>query len=512
MHIDGKTLPARARLRFHVCVIGAGAAGITVANEFPAGSSALGLIESGGWLPDQTQSLYDGETSESIPERLSYLTASRVRYFGGTTNVWTGWCRPLDESDFDEREWVPHSGWGMPFSALSSYYGPAAQICDIHGFEYDQAQEGHLQSVASLGRHGGLRTRFFHYSPPTRFGVKFREALVASRNVTVATHLNVTELVLDPSGRFITHVLARTLDGNEVAILARWFVLSSGAIENARLLLCSNSLSKQGIGNQRGLVGRFFMEHPHVMRGIVLARKSDPRLLGYRSRTDGGPLGHEIHGVFSPSEEFQRDRKTLNFAAQIMNKPLSPAGGELALGRSLLLTSGQPPGRMVRSDFENVGVEIRTEQAPDPENRVVLSSKLDPFGKNRAKLIWKLNDIEIHTLEEALKGLSSELGLSSLGRLRRIPGDVVTASENAYKFDGARLRLWHHHMGTTRMSPSDASGVVDPDCKVHGVENLFVAGSSVFATSGFANPTLTIVALSLRLARHLKSRIREGGS
>jgi len=180
MLIDVKNLSSDFNLSFDICILGAGAAGITLARELAKHPFKVGLVESGGFEPDRAQELYDGETSGSIPDELRYLIASRMRWFGGTTNIWTGWCRPLDKLDFETRPWVNHSGWPISQAELEPFYERATDLCEIDSFHYTPEQSASEESTNWLRSDANLRSRFFHFSPPTRFETLYRSQLVSA--------------------------------------------------------------------------------------------------------------------------------------------------------------------------------------------------------------------------------------------------------------------------------------------------------------------------------------------
>ena len=510
MLIDVRKLSSNFNLSFDICILGAGAAGITLARELSKYSFEVGLVESGGFEPDESQRLYEGETSGSIPTSLRYLSTSRMRWFGGTTNIWTGWCRPLDELDFEKRPWVNYSGWPISKAELDPFYERAADLCQVESFRYTPEKSALEKSANWLRSDANLHSCFFHFSPPTRFGTLYRSDLVSSRNVTLLLHANVLRLEVDSGGHQVKRVIASGLKGPSFSIQSRFFILACGGIENARLLLASNSVLKSGIGNQNDLVGRFFMEHPHITRAKVLVWLDDEILQVYQGKVETGLFKHKIRAVLSATERIQRQKGLLNFLLAIEKKLKMPATRTSFAERILQLDRGRRSELSSVSEASERELEIRIEQAPDPENRVVLSSVRDRIGMRRAKLLWRMNELDFHTVEEALGIMALELGASALGRVKGLNGNYSQASQffdRDAPFDGdrdAQLVLWHHHMGTTRMHSSEKRGVVDANCKVHGIANLFIAGSSVFPTSGTANPTLTIIALALRLADHLR--------
>jgi choline dehydrogenase-like flavoprotein len=514
MLVDINELSADFESSFDICILGAGAAGITLARELSKHSLSIGLVESGGFEPDESQQLYEGETSQSIPVDLRYLSASRMRWFGGTTNVWTGWCRPLDELDFETRPWVKHSGWPISLAELAAFYERASDLCEIDSFRYTPEQSALEKSANWLRNDTNLHCRFFHFSPPTRFGTLYRSELIARRNLTLLLHANVLRLELENNAERVHRVIVRGLNGRSFPIRSKIFVLACGGIENARLLLASDSVLKGGIGNQNDLVGRFFMEHPHLTSAKGLFWIGEEGLRAYEGRTESRLFKNRIRAVLSATEHLQRQKQILNFSLVIERKSKMPESRQSFAARVWRLDSGRNNDVAPPSQTSEREIEVRIEQAPDPENRVVLGAERDKLGMRRAKLLWRINELELRTFEEALKTMSLELGASALGRVKRLSGGYRQVSrffDRNIPFDGdrdAQLVLWHHHMGTTRMDSSEKRGVVDENCKVHGVANLYIAGSSVFTTSGSANPTLTIIALALRLADHLSSQVR----
>ena len=514
MLIDVRKLPSDFNSFFDICILGAGAAGITLARELSKYPFKVALVESGGFEPDEAQQLYEGETSETIPVDLRYLSTSRTRWFGGTTNIWTGWCRPLDGLDFEKRPWVKYSGWPISRAELEPFYERATDLCEIDSFHYTPEQSASEKSTNWLRSDANLRSRFFHFSPPTHFGTLYRSELVSSRNVTVLLHANVVSLEVDPGGRQVRSVIASGLKGPSFRIQARFFVLACGGIENARLLLASDSVLKNGIGNQNDLVGRFFMEHPHVTRAKALFWIGDEILRVYEGKVENRLFRNRIRAVLSATEHLQRQKGLLSFSLAIEKKLEMPEKRKNFADGIWQLDQGRKAEISPASQGSEREIEIRIEQAPDPENRVVLSSVRDRLGMRRAKLLWRMNELDLYTVEGALKITALELGASALGRVKGLNGNysqVTRFFDRRAPFDGdrdAQLVLWHHHMGTTRMDSSEKRGVVDADCKVHGVANLYIAGSSVFTTSGSANPTLTIIALALRLADHISLRAK----
>ena len=518
--LDGTAFPC------DLCVIGAGAAGIAIARRFAGHRASVVVLESGGFeLESATQQLYDFE-NVGLPR--SPLT--RLRYFGGTTGEWDNRCAPLSASDFAPRPWIDHSGWPLSLDELEPYYAAAHDVCGLKLNVYDESLPAILDARMPSLDGSKLRNQFWQFSPgpPVRFGTAYRQELAASTTVRVLLHANATNIQVTPNGTAVEHVEARTLEGVTVRIRPRFVVLCCGGIENARLLLLSNRVEPQGLGNRRDLVGRYFMEHPRTECGVVAAR--DPYWLettysGYwRPPPDGA---HFLAGVaLSPAAQA---REEVLSCAAVFNYD-EPFSGTEALRRLFHRASGGDstaqdiardvwramddlgevvinarrkfllPGRDIYRRPQAITMTCDVEQAPNPDSRVTLSSERDALGQPRARIDWRITDLERRTVQALATAIGEEFGRLNVGRVK-LPEWLID------RHAPAAFREVHHHMGTTRMAPGPESGVVSRDSQVFGIANLYVAGSSVFPTGGHVNPTLTIVALSLRLADHLASQL-----
>ena len=531
--IDARSLDDGARLRADVCIVGAGAAGVTLALELESAARRVLLVESGGFEPDEAvQSLYDLE-SVGYPPRPNYM--SRARYFGGSCNLWAGRCMPLQEIDLAGRAWVPNSAWPLSSSEIRRYYPRAAAILGLpavanfdaptHGArltEHERALVGDVNLVPTVSL----------WAPkPKRFARGERRRLARVRGVQLLLHASVTSVDLDDDGDEVRSLTAKTLTGRALRLEARTFVLAAGGLETPRLLLASRDRQSPGIGNRFDLVGRYFMEHPRTVFGAV--RMAPGRRLGLLR---GWPLRDgKVQLGIGLSPDTQAREGLLNHyltfeeafssyaehhyqAAIEVGKVLlrrGHAGSRFELGKArraptvpdfiyLLSPKEILPHRLWRlvtlarhrllsSRKERRYILVYfCEQPPLPESRVYLSRNTDCLGLNRLVLDWRIPDSVHQSLYRLQELVREALERHELGTLE--PGIGVPHYTDA-----------SHHMGTTRMSESPRTGVVDRDCRVFGVRNLYVAGSAVFPSAGHANPTLTIVALSLRLAEHLRS-------
>lgn len=521
-----------------LCIVGAGAAGITIAREFARRNVRVVLLEAGGLRREaETQALARGE---SVGSAYAALDQVRQRYFGGSTNAgcWFGWCRPLAALDFEQRPWAPYSGWPFMRSQLEPWYRRAQAVCEAGPFDYDlESWRGHAAGpMGDLPLSGDtIITLLAQLSPPTRFGLRYRAELAEAESVCVYLHANVTEVVTDGDNSTATRVEATTLDGRRLSVACRFVVLAAGGIENARLLLASRRVDSRGLGNDRDLVGRFFMDHPTFELGFV--DLTEGRLLDlYDPYRKFRRRGDAPNGVYAPSllgaslsiaPEIQRREQILGYHAWIVPTYAfhgSAAGEALRRLHKGLRDSHLPAS--VRDDLKSVlrrpdhaalsalgrlypaKGRVRSyrlvnilEPEQLPESRVTLGARLDRLGLPTVRLDWRVGKLVRRTLASAHELLDQELRRTGLGQVRE---PFLLEQEDRF----VRALQWvSHTMGTTRMHADAANGVVDADSRVHSTSNVYVAGSSVFPTAGSDMPTLTIVALALRLAEHLAQRM-----
>jgi choline dehydrogenase-like flavoprotein len=491
MHSDARSLPDGTHLKSDLCVVGAGAAGITIAKEFADTKFDVTLLESGGFTREPAvQSLYEG-TNTGLP--YFPLQQARLRYFGGTTNHWSGLCAPLDPIDFKDRDWVPESGWPLSLNELDPFYRRAHPVCDLGAFNYDldywKKQSDDFSSLLFEGP--AIETKLFKWSAPTRFGDQYRSIITQSDNLTLWTHANVTGIQTAKDDTRVDGLHVQCLNGKAHHVEADRYVLACGGLENPRLLLANN------IGNET--VGRYFMEHPHVRSGTLLL--SEWPSLAYTFLGSPPGVAGQPFALLSLDTERQREHALLNYTCCLLSEESNRSLPTWMYGlpnmrqfeEYLKYHLGSPPP---------FTIQARIEQRPNPDSRVTLSDDTDALGQPKIELHWTLTDQEKRTIRVATETLAKEVGQRGIGRVQI--SEWLTNGTDAWP---DFLHGGWHHMGTTRMSESETRGVVDSNCRVHGMQNLFVAGSSVYPTSGTANPTLTLVALAIRLADHLKTNL-----
>jgi choline dehydrogenase-like flavoprotein len=473
-----------------VCVIGCGPAGITVAHELVQSGIRVVIVESGQMGPDPfAQAQLKGTAIGPVIKGFRYyLSTSRVAGVFGSASRWGGYCTPLTPIDFERRDWVPQTGWPITATTLKPFEDRAANALGISAFE--SAVQALPESCDnSIGR---LVSHAYHY-PPNLYALRDR-LLALVDHPAFRLKLGATAMDFAASSGQVQWMRAIGVDGAELYVEAEIFILAAGGIENAHILLLNSGERKANLIANRSVIGQYFQEHFHVLAGKV--RIPDARLWADYIRIAPSPsVGHTILRTMVINDEVQRKEQLLNASIEISAKALGLDDVETAI------KSGGP----IECD-----IFVRSEQAPNPDSRVILGDSLDQLGRQRVDLRWQTVAQDWDSIVKSVNIVVSEME-------RKWNAQSKIVIDRAWPWPWAPLPPtsvpwhWHtwgnHHMGTTRMSSEDAFGVVDSNCRVHGTSNLFVAGSSIFPNSGFANPTFTIVALSIRLAEHLNSTL-----
>jgi choline dehydrogenase-like flavoprotein len=548
MIFDTSDLASGDSLQSDICIIGAGAAGITMALELLDSGLDVLVLESGGLREKpETQALYAGSVVDaqlhSPPDKY------RQRRFGGTTTIWGGRCMPFDEIDFAARDFIPHSGWPLARSALLPFYPKANRLCEAGEMAYTMAE---AFSTPQRPMIDGFNSANFttdtleRFSCPTDFGARYGHKLRAAKNIRVLLHANVTELLLNAAGSHVDSATVKTLTGKTFAVRAKQFVLATGGLEVVRLLLASRSVHSRGIGNEHDVVGRYYMCHlagtigaikfntplssvwhgydisdegiycrrrialkPDVQRaqgiGNFIARLHHPRITEPAHRNAILSLlflakfvipyeyGKRLHGDESASLS-----TWLKHIRNVVTGPFDAFAFAWHMLRDRRLAERKFPSIIIRSKANLYSLDFHAEQEPNPLSRLTLSNDIDALGMPRLNIDWRYTQGDVATVSKAIALLAADINASGLGHFDYDPAAV--------EFEMIRYGAYGgHHIGTTRMGTDPRSSVVDTDCRVHGVGNLFIASAATFPTSSQANPTLTIVALALRLAEHLKA-------
>jgi choline dehydrogenase-like flavoprotein len=529
MLIDLRDEPDAATAETDICIVGAGAAGLALARKLRQLGLDVCLLESGGLdYEAATQELYRGA---NVGMPYYELDKSRLRFFGGTVAIWGGRCALLDPIDFEQRQWVPHSGWPIGRADLDPYYREAHRIFALERFNYEQDVWKELGLDDPGLDPSKLDVKLWRFDELSeRFTADRAKDLFDDPGIRVLLHANVVALKAMPNAAAIDHVEVQPIGGPVRAVRAKRFVLAAGAIENSRLLLVSSDVEPHGIGNRHDQVGRCFMEHPAGRIAKVETDRAFDIWAMFQKRFMSG--GVPLAPALRLADEAQRARKALN-SIVTFKLQRDPSKG-VAIGNKIyqnVLHSVSPNrrGRLldhlyrgvrawihreVRSSVERWRAKrgltglyaiMRGEQAPNPDSRVLLSEARDALGNRRADLDWQMTAIDKHTALVMAETIDAEF--RRLGWGSAVPSDWLSEPGPQWPIDptvGNHPLANYHQLGGTRMGSDPAHSVVDADCRVHGYANLYVAGGSVFTTSGWANPTLTIVALALRLADRLK--------
>jgi choline dehydrogenase-like flavoprotein len=524
MIADARRLETGTTHEFDICIVGGGAAGISLALGLESSGKRVAVLESGGFGYDgPTQEQYEGEVSgDPYPP----LRDTRMAGLGGSTAVWAGWCRPLDPLDFAARAWAPAGGWPFGLDELLPYYREAHGVLGLGPYDYDAERWALRSGLAPLPLPGGEFPATLFQVSPVHFGTTYRETLERSRTIHVLLHGIALRLNVGASGDVIESASAAAWGGTRVEVRAKTFVLAAGGIENPRLLLLSGDSPERSPGNARGRVGRCFTEHAFLYPGHFVPGRGVDMDFYFPWRGAGMPPSTFVRGGFALSPEVQEREALLNIAVTFRPAyeahPVFASGGVQAMlelwekvrGRGIPGGTVTHAKRVLRSPgaaavalwrrltihgrrADRWPLKLLAECETRPENRVVLSSRRDAFDRPLPRVEWRLGDLDVRSMRQACARFESSVKTAGLGRIEW----GIRGETDAWR---AAVVPAKHHMGTTRMHADPAQGVVDQDCRVHGLHNLYLTGSSVFPTVGYANPTLTVVALARRLAARLR--------
>ncbi|MEM9579983.1 MAG: GMC family oxidoreductase [Pseudomonadota bacterium] len=464
-----------------VCVVGGGPAGIILARELAAQGVDVVLCEGGGLEPTtESQECYEGET---IGDDYHYLDAARLRFLGGTSNHWSGVCATLDPEDLDSKPFAPQTGWPIEMAELRPYIDRARDMLGLTpALPPQPVLNGNFARI-DVRLTGHLRFRDIYL-----------EELRTSQKIT--TVLNANLIGIDHSNGQISKMHFRSYEERSLSVTARHFVIACGGIENARLLMHLNETQGSEFGTASGALGRYFTEHPHGKIGeYVIFDSSSLDFPGYGKPVSRARLAH-----FSATPAFLEQAKSLQMRVKLYRY----RGGTdtRRVIQDLMCNAPNLTARLT-SRFTCAGVVgMVLEQVPLAENRIELSEDRDRFGIRRPILYWKWSDQDYQTIREVALAFAQHLAEADIGRMSLSDWVLDPSQEIEFNEDITA----YHHIGTTRMTADATTGVVDPNCRVFGSENLYLSGSSVFPSGGHANPTAPIMGLSLRLADHLSSR------
>lgn len=468
--LQDKAVTEKIFRKFDTIIIGAGAAGITTAITLEKFGKSVALIEGGGLeYSEESQNIYRGNVKG---DPYFDLDVTRLRYLGGSTNHWGGWCRPFEKIDFHRNYLGEQYEWPIKFEEIEQYKNEACSILEIESnFDLKSNDDPNVKPIK------------FEFSPPVRFNEKYLNKLKYSKLISVFINSNLTKV--SGSNRNINSVDISNYKENRLTLRAKNFVFALGGIENSRFLLWIDRDLPGIFFDEKLPIGEYWMEHPHFTLG--------------RALIDNQKVNHNYYSL---TGEAQKKLNILNCGFRI-ERLKDTKGLTKALIKDLLCIAPKLGKKFVELTGKNqylCGAIFRAawEQSPDKFNAVRLGKTIDRFGIPKVVLNWKKNKIDRKTIKKSVFEFNEWLMKIDGGRIKL---DEWMLTEEDYPIDDELGG--HHHMGGTRMHKSKIFGVVDQNCKVFGSENLYIAGSSIFTTGGHNNPTLPIVQFALRLANHL---------
>ena len=545
MIVDASKTPTGDAINTDACVVGSGAAGVTLALTLARAGQNVVLLEAGGLrYSEASQDFFRGE---SVGQRNHPLDELRQRQLGGSTGVWGGRCIPFDAIDFEKRDYIDHSGWPISFEEVARYYPEALEWCHA-GPAVFNAELANIAPLIPGFREGEVHTYLLErWSLPTDFGREYRDELETHPNIRVFINAPCTDIILDDQHQTVKGI---EFTGSQITrVSARNYILCAGGMETPRLLLACRSQMPRGIGNERDQVGRYYMGHLVGVVSELVLNEGHTHVHEQYSRHHGVYVRRRI----TLDEAIQKERELPNIGA-LLHYPLiaDPEHGSALLSamffakfsaalkrkmpRSVLgpEVEGMTPKQLALAHMRNIlqdmpsvikylpgfvwkRIAVRrripslippnqsnryplfyhAEQTPNPDSRVMLSDQLDRLGMPRLKVDFRVESGDADKIIRAQQAMDQWLKKTGVGQLRFLGNDP--REDISSQFAGGD----GHFIGTTRMGHNPANSVVTKNCNIHGIDNLYVAGSAVFPTSSQANPTLTIVAMALRLAEHL---------
>jgi choline dehydrogenase-like flavoprotein len=511
-----------------ICVVGAGIAGLTLVSALRQRGLKVLVLEGGGLMHEpRGQSLFETEMDFTGPVNVG-VANGRFRVFGGTGTRWSGHLIPLAPQELSTRPTTDRVAWPIDYAKLAPYFSRLDTMLGLNGSPFDATcyQFAGRTTPALASDYDTLSVRFSKTLPWRKrdIGRFLGPSLKKDPDVVVFYHANAVELVCGERRDVVTGVRVRSYTGREQIFAARQFIIAAGAIESVRLLLVSHSLHPDGMGDRWKLLGCGFNDHLVLRAGVVTA-DAPSRL---RRVARAFYIGNVLHTPrFELSQHTQAEEECLSGYANIFFEA-SPESAFVKLRtvlsdyqeRGVRALSRSPYWTLLCATPDLVGgflawsvlglkpisgrstptVYLVAEQPSRRDARIRMAEDHDAVGMPRLALEWQIGDAEQRTLTVVGRRLEALLRRNQIGA-------VIWFDEAFDPREGARLDRvvdQYHHAGGARMSALARDGVVDADCRVHDMQNLYLASAAVFPSSGCSNPTFTIMALALRLAEYLQ--------
>jgi len=530
MHVDLEALQTQTEaIRSQVCIIGAGVAGNSLAHRLTEAGITVALLEAGGRSPeDRSQSIYNARMA-----RLKHngTHEGRFRILGGSSTRWGGQLLPYTEEIMQPTPGMPSMGWPMTVDEVNPYYPDAQRLLDADDYPFDakpflKAFQKPIPPL--LDELPELRARFSKCAPFSRrnLGTTIGKGLEEGNKATLYLHANLTELLLNPAGDRIEAALVRNYAGATFRFEADHFALATGTIETSRLLLCSRSVNPKGVGNTHDQVGRYFHDHISLPAAVLTgqARKLFMESFGpflfrrtaHTVKFEASPQLRErlnllsvmAHIIIDEPEDsgvgvvrsLLRSIQRRDMKEAIFRELPKVPGASIDLGR--LAYTAKFKKRRHASSGATVNFCLDSEQFPLADTRIHLDDDLDHLGMPKTVVDWTVSNHDLKTLRAFAGYLRERLAALNIQGIEWRP---EVFDENA---EITGITDTFHPMGGCRMGTDPRESVVDANLTVHGIPNLSLATAAVYPAGGSSNPSLTIIALSLRLADRLAAQLK----
>ena len=460
--------------KFPVIIFGSGPAGISTALELEKKNINSLIIEAGNEnYSEKSQDFYKGKI---IGDQIMPLSESRLRQFGGTSGLWGGTCKPLEDYTFDL--------WPINNDDLKPYLKRACEILDIK----NQFRKTLINKYIS---------QIEFQTSRVNFAEKYKNYIKNSNKIALVLNTQLSYLVGENKN---TNYAICQSGTEEKKIKGKYFILACGGIENSRLLLWTKNKTP-GLLDEKLPIGKYWMNHPHVLGGRgVLSRKK------FENKMKEDFLGFTDWTSFATTKQFVNEKKILSTYMYMLTQDVfrNDKVIDKELVKDIMCVAPKYGEKLIKTfhkeSFRCVNINLLLEQEPSEENRVVLNDNKDKYGIPKIKLFYKRSPKPLKTAKVFLEEFANFCIENDLGRIA-IEDGIFNLEDFELVGDGG------HHMGGTRMGTNKNDSVVDSDLKVHGINNLYINGSSNFYTGGYTNPTFTIIQLALRLANKIQSNL-----
>lgn len=523
MLTDAESLQDRSVFESDICIVGAGVAGLLLADSLSEQNLRIHVLEGGGSvLEDRSQNLYQVQHEQLIHDG---ATNGRFRVYGGSSTRWGGQLLPFSSEVFNKRPWRSAESWPISPADIYRYEVAVHNIMGVNDLPFfdDSDNELNFRELNELVPQ--VRARFSKWTPFRRRNLRntLGKKIEKKPNARLFLHANVTEIRLEPKGERVASLLVKDYQGRKFEFKARYFVLAASTIEVVRLLLNSKQCSQSGIANKHGLVGKKIHDHLSLTVGEIVygGHKDWEKRFApwYRRKTLHTPKLEAsadlieqnqwndvmLHFMFDTSmSHFESLRNLLQsmqrrqFDYRGMTKALKSIphfSDFIRVGYGAMCKN-----RRLLPENSKIILRVDAEQLPVDSNYIALSDSRDALGMPIAKLNWNIGQNELRTLSEFYRyckqnwkdefGIVQWVEFKDLAEIKKGVVDVF------------------HLMGGTQMGTDESRSVVDGNLKVHGIENLYVSSCSVYPAGGTSNPTYTLMCLCLRLAEQLKALLR----